>query len=65
MVAFNNLEFASFLNPTFPTLGLQLQHLGEEGLKLLLEKQPNEEIYQTVSKSAELFLRESSKSLRK
>ena len=65
MVAFNNLEFASLLNPTLTTVGLQLQHLGEEGLKLLLEKQPNEEIYQTVSKSAELFLRESSKSLRK
>jgi LacI family transcriptional regulator len=65
MVAFNNLEFASLLNPALTTVGLQLQHLGEEGLNLLLEKQPNEEIYQTVSKSAELFLRESSKSLRK
>jgi LacI family transcriptional regulator len=65
MVAFNNLEFASLLNPTLTTVGLQLQHLGEEGLNLLLEKQPKEEIYQTVSKSAELFLRESSKSLRK
>lgn len=65
MVAFNNLEFASLLNPTLTTVGLQLQHLGEEGLNLLIEKQPKEEIYQTVSKSAELFLRESSKSLRK
>lgn len=65
MVAFNNLEFASLLNLTLTTVGLQLQHLGEEGLNLLIEKQPKEEIYQTVSKSAELFLRESSKSLRK
>jgi LacI family transcriptional regulator len=65
MVAFNNLEFASLLNPTLTTVGLQLQHLGEEGLNLLLEKQPKDEIYQTVSKSAELFLRESSKSIRK
>jgi hypothetical protein len=44
---------------------LQLQHLGEEGLNLLLLKEPDEEIYQTVSKSAELFLRESPKSNRK
>jgi len=65
MVAFNNLEIASLLNPTMTTVGLQLQHLGEEGLNLLLEKQLSEEIYQTVSKSAELFARESSKSLRK
>ena len=65
MVAFNNLEFASLLNPSLTTVGLQLQHLGEEGLNLLLLKEPDEEIYQTVSKSAELFLRESSKSNRK
>lgn len=65
MVAFNNLEFASLLNPTLTTVGLQLQHLGEEGFNLLVDRPTNEEIYQTVSRSAELFLRESSKSIRK
>ena len=65
MVAFNNLEFASLLNPTLTTVGLQLQHLGEEGFNLLVDRPSNEEIYQTVSRSAELFLRESSKSIRK
>jgi len=65
IVSFNNLEFASLVNPTLTTVGLQLQHLGEEGLNLLFAKQPNEEIYQTVSKGAELFVRESSKSIRK
>ncbi len=65
IVAFNNLEFASLLNPTLTTVGLQLQFLGEEGFNLLIDNPPDVEIYQTVSKSAELFPRESSKPLRK
>ena len=65
IVAFNNLEFASLLNPTLTTVGLQLQYLGEEGFHLLIETPHDQEIYQTVSKSAELFPRESSKPLRK
>ena len=65
IVAFNNLEFASLLNPTLTTVGLQLQHLGEEGFNLLIDTPYDQEIYQNVSKSAELFPRESSKAIRK
>ena len=65
IVAFNNLEFASLLNPTLTTVGLQLQYLGEEGFNLLIDTPHDEEIFQTISKSAELFPRESSTPLRK
>ena len=61
IVAFNNLEIASLLNPTLTTVGLQLKYLGEEGVNLLIAKPDDEEIYQTISKRAELFPRESSK----
>ncbi|MCX6428645.1 MAG: LacI family DNA-binding transcriptional regulator [Actinobacteria bacterium] len=65
LVAFNNLDIASLLNPTLTTVGLQLQHLGEEGFNLLLETPFDEEIYQTVSKSAQLYPRESTRAIRK
>jgi DNA-binding LacI/PurR family transcriptional regulator len=65
LVAFNNLDIASLLNPTLTTVGLQLQHLGEEGFNLLVESPFDDEIYQTVSKSAELFPRESTREIGK
>jgi len=64
----NNLEIASYLNPMLTTVGLQLRHLGAEGLELLLSRSPDEEINLTVSMRAQLFPRESTsppQSLRK
>lgn len=63
IVAFNNLEIASMLNPTLSTVGLQLQHLGEEGFDLLIDTPEDVEIYRTISKKARLFPRESSKAI--
>jgi LacI family transcriptional regulator len=65
IVALNNLEMASLLNPTLTTVALQLQALGEEGFNLLIDRPSDEEIYQKVSLSAELYPRESSQPLRK
>lgn len=59
IAVFNNLEIASYLIPTVTTVGLQLSALGAEGVELLLDRLPGEEINQTVSKPAELFIRDS------
>jgi len=56
---FNNLEIASYLTPTVTTVGLQLSALGAEGVELLVDRPPGEGINQTVSKPAELFIRDS------
>jgi LacI family transcriptional regulator len=55
----NNLEIASYLTPTVTTVGLQLSALGAEGVELLVDRLPDEEINQTVSKPAKLFIRDS------
>lgn len=65
IIAFNNLEIASMLNPTLSTVALQLQHLGSEGLDLLIDTPIDHEIYKTISKKAQLFPRESTRVLRK
>jgi LacI family transcriptional regulator len=59
IAVFNNLELASYLTPTLTTVGLQLSALGAEGVELLVDRLPGEEINQTVSKPAELFIRDS------
>jgi LacI family transcriptional regulator, galactose operon repressor len=59
IAVFNNLEIASYLTPTVTTVGLQLSALGAEGVELLVDRLPSEEINQTVSKLAELFIRDS------
>jgi len=59
MAVFNNLDMANFLTPTLTTVGLQLSAMGAEGLALLVDRPPDEEINATVSKPAELFVRES------
>jgi DNA-binding LacI/PurR family transcriptional regulator len=59
IAVFNNLEIASYLTPTVTTVGLQLSALGAEGVELLVDRLPSEEINQTVSKPAELFIRDS------
>jgi LacI family transcriptional regulator len=59
IAVFNNLEIASYLAPTVTTVGLQLSALGAEGVELLVDRPPGEGINQTVSKPAELFIRDS------
>ncbi len=59
IAVFNNLEIASYLTPTVTTVGLQLTALGAEGVELLVDRPPGEGISQTVSKPAELFIRDS------
>jgi len=59
IAVFNNLEIASYLNPTLTTVGLQLAHMGAEGLELLVNRPATEPIHQTVSMRAQLFPRES------
>ena len=59
MAVFNNLEIAAYLTPTLTTVGLQLSALGAEGLELLVSRPPDEEIHATVSKPAELYIRDS------
>lgn len=59
IAVFNNLDMANFLTPTLTTIGLQLSAMGAEGLALLVSRPPDEEINATVSKPAELFIRES------
>jgi len=59
IAVFNNLEIASYLTPTVTTVGLQLSALGAEGVELLVDRPPGEGINQTVSKPAELFIRDS------
>ena len=55
----NNLPMASYVTPTLTTVGMQLSALGAEGLELLVDRPPDEEINKTVSRPAELFIRDS------
>jgi len=59
IAVFNNLEIASYLTPTVTTVGVQLAALGAEGVELLVDRPPGAEINRTVSKPAELFIRDS------
>jgi LacI family transcriptional regulator len=59
LVAFNNLDIASYLTPKLTTVSVSLGDLGQEGLELLVTRPPDEEIEQMVSVPAQLFVRES------
>lgn len=59
IVVFNDLEIASYLNPTLTTVSLPLAALGAEGLTLLVNRPANEPIHQKVEVQPHLIPRES------